>query len=166
MRQLLCAPILALTLFVTSCGGGDLIRTFRAALTASRPLVTSLVDAGAIGQSDAESIIQDFNDGAGCADTLATAFNSIAKTDPNARAKKFAASSEGLQCFRVIVQRRNFEKNPRVKKIANIADGILASLVGFYTTNTRPTAQAARSEQDLEKDLKAQVEELRQAMKP
>lgn len=163
------AVTLGLALLVASCGG-DVIRSFRAALAASGPLVESLVAAGAINQESAGAIRKDFDDGALCADTLQIAFKAVPANDPNAKSKKLSASVAGLKCFRVIIQRRNFEKDPRVKRAADIAEGILASLVVFYSepgdrrADSRGAATAV-DEADLKKKLEVQLEELKRAMK-
>lgn len=172
MKRLI--PVLVITLVLAACGGSDLIRTFRVALAASGPLVNSLVASGAIQQSDASAIIGDFGDGAACADTLHTAFNAIPKDAPNAKSQKLNASVNGLRCFRQILQRRNFDKHARVKQSADIAEGILASLVVFYSEPGQIVARdrgatraiTAKDEKELEKKLKRQIEELKATLEP
>lgn len=157
-----------------ACGGSDLIRSFRVALAASGPLINSLVASGAIQQSDATLITRDFADGVTCADTLHRAFKAIAKDDPNAKSLKLNASVNGFRCFRVVIQRRNFEKHPKVKNAVDIADGLLASLVAFYSEPGEVIASArsarrtvsASDEKELERKLKQQVKELEEALKP
>ena len=173
LRPGAAAALGVVIVLAASCGGTDLIRTFRVALAASGPLIQSLVGSGVIKQSDATLITQDFSDGVTCADTLHVAFKSIPKDDPNAKSKKLNASVNGLRCFRVIVQRRNFEKHPKVKNAADIAEGILSSLVVFYS---EPGEMVARSrstrtvtavdEKDLEKKLKQQIDELKASLEP
>lgn len=151
---------------LTACGGGTFIKSFRVALAASGPLVNSLVASGAIPQSKASDIIRDFNDGAQCAQTLQTAFSAIPKDDPDANRLKLSASVNAMRCWRVIVNRQNFALNPRIQQAADIADGILASMVVFYSEDGvmvnevgRPTAKA-RDEKDLEKQMKEKIKEL------
>jgi hypothetical protein len=159
---------------IAACGGSDLIRTFRVALAASGPLITSLVNAGVIKETDASLITQDFSDGVACADTLHLAFKAIPKDAPDAKSRKLSASVGGFRCFRAIVQRRNFEKHPKIKNAADIAEGILASLVVFYSEPGEIVASADRSpkrvtaadEKELEKKIKQQVKELEEALKP
>jgi hypothetical protein len=165
--------VIALSLMAQACGS-NVIRSFRVALAASSPLVNSLVASGAITSTQTTKIIADFDDGAACADTLQSAFAAIAKDDPDAKAKKLTASVNALRCFRVIIDRQNFAANPRIQNAANIAEGILASLVVFYSEPgpMRASAQATRravtasDEKQLEQKLKAQVDELKAAMKP
>lgn len=173
-RPAVVAPLVLLIVFAAACGGTDLIRSFRVALAASGPLINSLVGSGVIKQSDATLITKDFSDGVTCADTLHVAFKAIAKDDPNAKSKKLNASVSGFRCFRLIVQRRNFEKHPKVKNAADIAEGILASLVVFYSEPGQIVASAesstrvvsASDEKDLEAKLKRQIDELKAALEP
>ena len=172
-RKSAIALLLALSLLTAACGS-NIIRSFRVALAASAPLVNSLVASGAISDTQATKVIADFGDGAVCADVLQSAFAVIPKDDPDAKTKKLAASVNGLRCFRVIIDRQNFAVNPRIQNAANIAEGILASLVVFYSEPgpMRASAQTARravtdsDEKELERKLKLQVEELKAAMKP
>ena len=167
------ALVVALSLFAQACGS-NVIRSFRVALVASAPLVNSLVSSGTITQTQATKIIADFGDGAACADTLESAFAAIPKDDPDVKAKKLTASVNGLRCFRVIISRQNFAANSRIQNVANIAEGILASLVVFYSEPgpMRASAEATRravtanDEKELERKLKLQVDELKAAMKP
>jgi len=177
MRQQLRRPaialLIALSLFAASCSS-NVIRSFRVALVASGPLVNSLVASGAITGTQATKIIADFSDGAACADVLQSAFAAIPKDDPDAKAKKLTASVNGLRCFRVIIDRQNFATNPRIQNAANIAEGILASLVVFYSEPgaMRASAEATRravtanDEKELERKLKLQVDELKAALRP
>jgi len=163
-------PIVLIAMF--ACGGSNLFRTFRVALAASGPLINSLVASGALKPTDATLITQDFSDGVTCADDLQRGFAAIPKDDPNAKSAKLKVSVAGLRCFRAIAARHNFEKNPRVKNVADIADGILASLVVFYSEpgemvlSTRSRGPAPVDEKALEAKLKAQVKELEQSLKP
>lgn len=174
MRRSKVSAIALSLILIASCGGGGLLASFRVALASSGPLVNSLVAAGAIPQDKSTAIIQDFNDGAQCGLTLQNDFAAIPKDIPanEQKTQKFQASSRALTCFRAIVQRQNFGSNARVQQIANIAEGILASLVMFYSS---PSARAAAphreavtasSEKELEKKLKAKVDQLEDLMKP
>lgn len=170
MKRLIA--VLTLAVILAGCGASDLIRSFRVALAASPALVASLVESGAIKQADATAITADFTDAVQCADTLQLDFKAIAKDDPNAKPKKLSASVKGLRCFRVITQRRNFEKNPKVKNAADLAEGILATLVVFYSepgvmiNSTTVRAVKAADEKELNKTLKDQIDELEKALKP
>ena len=166
--------LLATSIGFSACGGSDLIRSFRLALAASGPLITSLVQSGAIKENQATLITRDFGDSLSCADTLQADFKGIPKDDPTAKAKKLEASVRGYRCFKVIIDRHNFAANPRVQNVANIAEGILATLVVFYSESGPMVADARRSmrvqtpkdEKDLENNLKKQIDELEKAMKP
>lgn len=156
-----------------ACGGGTLLKSFRIALASSPPLVNSLVNAGVIPQAKATAIIADFNDGAQCGLVLQDAFAAIPKELPagEIKSRKLQASFDGLQCFRTIVQRQNFASNPRIQTVANIAEGILSSLVMFYSDGTARSVATAESvavapdEKTLEKMLKVKVKELEAAMR-
>jgi hypothetical protein len=172
-RRKFIAFILLTVIPEYGCGGSTAIKTFRLALAASGPLVNSLVSAGAIPQAKATAIIADFNDGAGCALTLQDAFNAIPSDLPAAEKKtrKFQASLTALQCFRGIINRQNFAAHPRVQQAANIAEGILASLVVFYSgsgtsAEARSATVIARDENELERKLKAEADRLKAAMEP
>lgn len=165
---------LALVLAI-ACGGSSLLRSFRVALTASAPLVNSLVNSGAINQTKASAIIADFDAGAVCGLTLQNDFAAIPKDIPEREqtSRKLNASVNGLKCFRAVIQRRNFAAHPRIQQVADIAEGILASLVVFYSEpgEIRASAESTatvttRDEKDLERQLEAQVEALKKAMKP
>lgn len=159
----------------SACGGSSTIRSFRAALAASGPLVRSLAASGAIPESRATAIIKDFDDGAQCALALQSAFSAIPKDDPNATSKKLSAAVTAMRCWRVVVNRQNFATHPRIQQAADIADGILASIVVFYSEPGEMRNEAvsepsdtvsARNEDDLEKRLKPKVKDLERALKP
>lgn len=166
-RKTKSLALVAVLIIQLACGGGDLIRSFRAALGAATPLVDSLVASGALPQSKATEILRDFDDGAVCAGNLQNAFSRIQKGDPDERSRKFEASSQGLQCFRTIIDRHNFAAHPRVQQAVSIAEGILASLTAYYSTSSiGPTAAARPSEEVMQKRLKAKIDELNEALKP
>lgn len=159
---------LSLTLILlSSCGGNSLLKSFRVALASSGPLVNSLVAAGAIPQSKATAIIADFDAGAACGLALQNDFAAA-----QSRADKLAASQRALTCFRTIINRQNFASHPKVQNAANIAEGILNSLVIFYS-DSGSTADGPRrasvkreSEKAFEDRMEAQVEALKAALKP
>jgi hypothetical protein len=173
MRRKLQVLALSGVLLLTACGG-SLLTSLRAALTASTPLVNSLVASGAIPQSKATVIVQDFTQGADCAMGIQSEFKLIPSDDPEKRLKKLNASVKGMRCFRVIMDRQNFAAHPKVQTAANIADGIFASLVVFYSEPGEFRADAARGrttvaaddERQLERKLKAEVERLEDALQP
>lgn len=163
------AIILLTSLLITSCGGSTLLKSFRIALASSSPLVNSLVSAGVIPQAKATAIIADFNDGATCGLALQQAFEA-AKSLPADQQKqaKFQAASTALSCFRVIINRQNFAANRRIQDIANIAEGILATLVLFYAPagTVGVDRVAGMSEKELEEQMKERVKEMERLMKP
>jgi hypothetical protein len=176
-RLPLCQQI-ALSLVLTvvfqwGCGGSSLLKSFRIALASSSPLVNSLANAGVIPQTKATAIIADFNDGATCGLNLQEAFNAIPKDLPASeiRSRKFQSSQSALTCFRAIINRQNFAANQRIQTAANIAEGILASLVIFYSSDATATvpsrnAVIARDEKDLEQKLKVRIDALEAALQP
>lgn len=176
MQRLFRSLTLALSLsLIIACGSTSVLRSFRSALAASSPLVNSLVASGAIPQSRAQSIITDFNDGASCGLTLENAFAAIPKDlgEREVTTRKLNASVTALRCFRAIIERQNFAANPKVQNVANIAEGVLASMVVFYSepgemkaSAVRSATVTARNEKDLEDQIAQQVETLKQAMKP
>ena len=164
-----------------ACGSGNVLRSFRVALAASGPLVDSLVASGAITRERADLAIQDLGDGVGVAITLENEFKAITKDDPNARAKKLAASLKAERAWRQIIARGNFVPkagvltSERLQRIADIAEGILASLVVFYSDSTGSGIHAAAAsrasvtatdEKALETGLRAQVKQLEAALRP
>lgn len=175
LALLLTVALITYSGYGFACGSSSAIKSFRLALASSGPLVNSLVAAGVIDSTRASLLITDFNDAAGCGLALQNAFAAI---DPNLPDRertslKLNASVNALRCFRTIVQRQNFAVNARIQTVANIAEGILASLVVFYSEPGEMRASAeksatvtARSEKELEAQLKRQVEELKKAMKP
>lgn len=180
LRRRQLALLLAVTLITYTasgfaCGsGGGLLKTFRVALASSAPLINSLVASGTIPESRAQAIIADFNDGAGCGLALQNAFAAIPKdlSESESRRQKLSASVTAMRCFTAIVQRRNFAANGRIHNVASIAEGILASLVVFYSEPGEMVASAEssvvvpRNEKELEASLKRQVDALEKAMKP
>lgn len=162
--------------------GSNVIKTFRLAIAASGPLVNSLVAAGAIPENRATAIIADFDAGAQCGLTLQNDFAAIPEDATNPRSLKLAASQKAFTCFRAIINRQNFAAHPRLQQAANIADGILASLVIFYSDASpadsaegRATDLAkaktvatitAKDEKDLMRQMELQVETLERAMRP
>lgn len=173
MRRTRRLATLALAVVLVACSNGAL-KTFRIGLAASRPLAQSLVTSGAITQELADKVVNDFDDGAQCGITLQDAFNA-AKSLPKEeqRRAKFTASSTAFSCFRAIVQRNNFARHKRFQDVANIAEGILASLVVFYsdsaTTRSELLVQprfTASSEKELMQKMKAEMKVLERAMQP
>ena len=170
-RNLIAAALLVVLI---ACGDSGLIKSFRVALASSGPLVNSLAASGVIPQSKATAIITDFNDGAGCALTLQNEFNAIPDdiSEREQTAQKLNASVRGLRCWRTIIDRQNFAAHVRVKQAADIAEGILASMVVFYSEPGEMRASAesapvtARNEKELEEKLKAQIKELERALEP
>ena len=170
-RKLLVILVL---LTLASCGGGTILQPFRVALASSGPMVTALADSGAFPSAKASAIIADFNDGAQCGLAVESAFNSITDDLPeqDKTRLKLNASVTGLRCFKAVVDRQNFAAHPRVRQVAAIAEGVLASLVVFYSepgemrASTVPGTNAPRSEKELEAQLKKQVDDLKRAVKP
>lgn len=172
---------IALMIICTGYGpcstGNTLLKSFRIALASSNPLINSLADSGVIPRTKATEIIRDFDAGAGCGLALQDSFNAIPSELPanEQRSRKFAAASTALSCFRTIINRQNFAAHPRVQQAASIAEGILASLVIFYSDSGADRAAApagtashiviATSEKDLEEGLKRKVKELEAALK-
>lgn len=175
MKSIVKPAAVALIVILAACGGSSLLKSFRVALASSSPLVNSLVASGAIDQTKATAIIADFDAGAQCGLTLQNDFAAIPKDLPDREktTRKLNASVNGLKCFRAVVQRRNFALHPRIQQAADIAEGILASMVVFYSDSGEIVASAetratvrARNEDELERQLKDQVEALKRAMKP
>lgn len=174
----IAVPLLigALALTQINCGSSGILRSFRAALEASPALVNSLVNSGVIKQDQADKAIADFKDGVDVALKLESDFKAIPKDDPDARAKKLAASLTAMRNWRIIIDRHNFAISVRLQQAANITDGILSSLVVFYSDDTgsgiqraaagRATVQGAASEKDLETKLRPQVDALKAAVTP
>lgn len=175
-RRLLPLLLLAAISYGCPIGGGNVIKSFRLAIAASGPLVNSLVAAGAIPQNRATAIIADFDTGAQCGLTLQNDFAAIPQGATNARALKLAASQKAFTCFRAIASRQNFAAHPRLQQVANIADGILASLVVFYSDSgastslraeiSNTTTITAKDEKDLMREMEKQVKALEKAMRP
>lgn len=175
IATLLLVAVISYSGYGFACGSSGAIKSFRLALAASGPLVNALASSGAIPQSKVTAIIADFDAGAACALTLQSDFNAI-NPDLLPReisSQKFAASSKALTCFRTIINRHNFAAHARIQQAANIAEGILASLVVFYSDSKTERAQAegretvsAKDEKDLERQLEQQVKALKEAMKP
>lgn len=160
-RKIFLAPLLALALLVQSCGGA-LLTTFRLALASSGPLVNSLVTAGVLKQSQAGPIIADFTDGANVGLTLETDFKAC-----TVKACKLSAAQKAEKGFREIVNRHHFAQNQRIQEVADVADGILSSLVIFYGGGTSKRAgEPALTDAQIEQKLKPDVERLKQLMKP
>ena len=168
------AALVLATVLLAACGAKELLQMFRGALAAYDPLVNSLVQSGTISPAFAGTLKTDFSDGVNCGDTLYTDFKAIPKEDPDAKRKKLSASVKGAKCFKVIVDRQNFAKTEKTKRVSEIAEGILASMVVFYSepgemradVSRSPRAISAADEKDLERKLKAEVEALKKAMEP
>jgi hypothetical protein len=143
----------------------NLLKSFSRALASSRPLIDSLVASGAITNPQASAIATDFDGGAKCGLALQNEFASA-----QTRADKFAAAARAQTCFRVILDRHHFEAHPRVQTAANIAKGILDSLVIFYSDSSDAVdgprrAPVRRDEKAFEAELEQQVKALKEAMK-
>lgn len=174
LRRQIALSLLLTVVLEFGCGAGSALKSFRIALASSGPLVNSLVSAGAIPQTKASAIISDFDAGAQCGLTLQNDFATIPSdlSDREKKSRKLNASVAALRCFRAVIDRRNFASHPKVQNAANIAEGILASLVVFYSEPGEMRASAANAsvtatdEKALEQELKKQVEALKEAMKP
>lgn len=172
-RSAIALPSTILLITLLACGG-SLLASLRIALAASGPLIDSLVAAGAVSGALASDLRTDFGDGVGCASGLETDFKAIPPNATDKKARKLNASVKGARCFKVIVDRQHFSQNPRTRQISGIVDGIFASLVVFYSepgpmrasTVGRATAISAKDENELEKSLSKQVDQLKAAMKP
>lgn len=173
MKKKLRVVVLSVVL-LAACGAKELLHLFRATLAAYDPLVNSLVQSGTISPALAGTLKTDFGDGVKCGDTLYSDFKLISKEDPDAKRKKLNASVKGARCFKVIVDRQNFVKTEKTKRVSEIAEGILASMVIFYSepgelradVSRSPGTVSAADEKELERKLKAEVDRLKQAMKP
>lgn len=172
--QSVALPLLLIwALMFPSCNT-TAIRAFRAALEASPALTNSLVAAHIITQAQADMVTRDFKDGADVALQLDADFKAIPSNAPDKRARKLTASVKAERAWRAIIARHNFAINSRVQQAADIADGILSSLVVFYSesgplvasANARATVTNARDEKELEKRLSEEVDRLKQALKP
>lgn len=109
----------------------------------------------------------DFHDSIACAETLTDSLKAIAKGDPQAKQKKFNAWSTANQCWKPIVLRQNFAKDPQILKVSKLIDAIFAAGVIFYSPSPeRPGVMAApKDEKVLEDDLDRRLKELKEAMK-
>lgn len=174
MRRTSKLSAVCLSILLAACVGGFL-DTFRLGIASSRPLAESLAAAGLIPKEKIDVIVADFDAGAQCGQTIRDDFRAIPKdlSKPEIKKLKFEASNKGLQCFEEIEVRHNFAIHPRIQKAANIAHGILASLVLFYgngvSTRSAPTSPDvvyANSEGELQRKLKTKMGELEEAMKP
>lgn len=175
IATLLLVAVISYSGYGFACGSSGAIKSFRLALAASGPLVNALAQSGAIPQSKVTAIIADFDAGAACALTLQSDFDTINRDllPREITSQKFAAASKALKCFREIINHQNFASHARIQQAANIAEGILASLVVFYSDTKADRAQAegavtvnAKSEKDLERQLEAQVEVLKRSLRP
>jgi hypothetical protein len=164
-------PLLALALLLQGCGGSTVIKAFRAALESSQPLISSLVAAHVITDTQGAAAVQDFKDGADIALTLDANFKA-AKGQADEKALKLSASVTAMRGWRAIINRRNFQVSPRLTQAADIADGILSSLVVFYSESgpmkasakSRATVLSVSDEKELQERLKVQVDQLKQVL--
>lgn len=157
---------LAAVLIIQTACGSNVLTTVRLALASSGPLVNSLVASGVLKQEQAGPIIADFTDGANVALALQNDFKACAKD----RGCKLTAAQRAETGFRAIINRGRFGANPRVQQIADIAGGILSSLVIFYG-GTSPNVRVAMdagpplTDDQIEERVKPDVEKLKQLMK-
>lgn len=175
ITALICMAVIGYFGSGFACGSSSAIKSFRLALASSGPLVNSLVASGAIPEGKAGTVIADFDAAAQCGLTLQNDFAAIPPdlTDRERTSRKLNASVTALKCFRAIVNRQNFAVHARVRQAADIAEGILASMVVFYSEPGEMRASAegdatvkARDEKELERQLRDQVDALKKAMKP
>ncbi|HEX5704849.1 MAG TPA: hypothetical protein VFX97_16750 [Pyrinomonadaceae bacterium] len=168
IKRKIAALALASVLIVQTACGGNVLTTVRLALASSGPLVNSLVAAGVLKQEQAGPIITDFTDGSNVALTLQTDFKACAKDRPC----KLRAAQKAETGFRAIINRQHFAANPRVQQIADIASGILSSLVIFYGgTSPNATVMVAMdagpplTDDQIEARVKPDADKLKQLMK-
>lgn len=145
-----------------ACGGGALV-AFRLTLASSGPLINSLVASGALPPSLANDVHKDFTDGVQVAVDLQAEFKA-AGVD---RGKRLTAAQKAERAWKAIVDRHHFAANARLQQVAAIADGVLSSLVLYYSSESQGViAGPALSDKQIERQLKPKVEALKQAMQP
>lgn len=155
----IAAALLALVLM--ACGS-NLLSSFRVALLASKPFVNNLVAQGILTQSQANGVIQDFQDGAQIAIDLKYTIDVIPKDDPNRKQKIAAEARLAAAGWRAILNRGHFNLHPRIRDAADLASAIMESIEIFYGGAAGRAGRASvGSEGELEEDIKAKIKELK-----
>lgn len=161
-KKLLTAPLLAVVLFLQACGGG-FASQLRLYLAASGPLVQSLP----LSDSAKRGVIADFTELAGSAAAMADGIKKCG-------AEKLCKLNE-VEVFQTVFSRvearGNFGSHEKLQTVQRIVSGIIASARIYYGGAPRGGIASAESIDPAsrtvtEADLKAQLEELKAAMRP
>ena len=163
MRRISFKQQVALTLVLTvifefGCGGGTFANELRMVLAASSPLIESLP----LNSNLKVGLVTDFTDMAGGAATLGDCLNTA--TDKPAKLMCVQSFSTDVEA---VINRGHFGQanNPRLTQILGIVRGVIASARIYYGAPKSSTSKAA-SKPVTEASLKAQIEALKEAMKP
>jgi hypothetical protein len=154
------APTLALVLLFQGCAV-NFARDFRLVLAASGPLVNSLP----LGNKKA-AVVADFSELAGDASTMADEFNTCGASKPC----KLNAVSKFESEFEIVDARGHFGLHPKLQTVEGILKGIIASARIYYGGTSAGVIANGPSLGPApvvtEADLKAQLKDLKAAMRP
>lgn len=153
--------VICLALLVTACplGSKAFAQQMRIVLAASPPLIESLPLPAAL----KSGLITDFTDMAQRTAVLSDCFSGA----PEKPAKLTCVQAYEGQ-VEIIINRGNFgnANNQRLQQILGLIRGIIASARIYYGGAPSGTAATRSPERVTEDSIKAQVKELREAMKP
>jgi hypothetical protein len=155
--------VLILALLVTACpfGSKAFAQDLRIVLAASPPLIESLP----LPASLKAGLITDFTDMAGHTATLSDCISGA----ENRPAKLVCVQTLEGQ-VETVINRGNFGRadNERLQQILGLIRGIIASAIIYYggTPSTSVRGVSGSSEKVTAESIKAQIKELREAMKP
>lgn len=154
MRKLRILPIIFLLIFA-NCGGFNFSTSLRAVLAASGPLIESLN----LGDKKT-AVVADFADLASAAGTLGDEIKAC--TD---KPCQLNAVDRFQTRFWDIERRGHFKLSPKLEKVQEVLAGLIASARIFYGAKP-PAVRGSSGRVVTEGDLKAQLDELKVAMKP
>lgn len=166
----LTTPILSLVL-MAACFGASQLAVLKTTLRSSPPLVNSLVASGAIKQSDADTTIKDFTDGAGEAIQLGECMKAVSKDAPDRKQQQYRCAHAAFTGWRAIANRGHFKIHPKIETAFTIADGIFEFIDAFYADRAGVVSHSdvgadGLSDEDFQQALDQRIKELKAAMQP
>lgn len=157
-RNFITSGVMIILMALASCGGGSFASQLRIILAASGPLVDSLP----ISDNLRKGLVTDFTDlasgAADLSDDLKACTDNPCKLDA---VKKFEVRFWDIQ------RRGHFKVNPKIQRIQSIIEGIIDSAKIYFGGSSRtPRMAGAQPAVVTDADIKAQLDELKEAMKP
>ena len=165
-RARVVIPVAVLALLAAACGQ-TVFQSLRATAAAAPAFLDTLVNENVINAAEADRAQVDLDRMVVCVNVLEADLDPLAKND---RIGKLNAWVKAGKCWKSIESGGNFEVNPRLQKIANLIKAAFSVGIVFYSTpgeivGADGPAVPVGDEKQLEKDLRARIQAIKDAMK-